>query len=108
MLWQRVDPATYSSSLSAPLPPEHIVFAGPGYSQPRPPKNGLATAALVVGLIGLVMPILAIAAVILGHIAARNKDRVGLNRARGGYGLGWVALGGWGLLALVFAILEFV
>lgn len=102
---QGVDPQIYISSLSAPLPPEQVVFAGPGYSQPRPPKNGLATASLVVGVIGLVIVPLAIVAVILGHIATRDRSRGGMNRARAGYGLGWVALGGWGLMILVTAIL---
>lgn len=100
MLWQPVEPETYVSKLSAPLPRPEVVFSTPGYNQPKPEKNSLATAAVVLGVIGLPVPILALAAVICGHIAAANGARVGLHLARGGYVLGYTSLWVWGLLLL--------
>lgn len=104
MLWQEVEPETYVSRISAPLPRPEVVFSTPGYNQPKPEKNSLATVSLVFGVIGLIFPPLAIAAVICGHIAAADRARVGRHLARGGFGLGYVSLGAWGLFILSLAV----
>lgn len=105
MSWQPVPTDTYATNISAPLPPLEAVLAGPGYSQPPPPKNPLATAALTFGVIGLLLPVLAIVAIILGHIAAANKTGVGRHLARGGYGLGYVTIFSWGLFIISLAVI---
>ena len=105
-LWQPVNPETYVSKISAPLPQPEVVFSTAGYNQPRPAKNPLATIAVVFGVIGLPIPIFALAAVICGHIAAADKTRVGLHLARGGYGLGYASLGVWGLVLLSMIVLT--
>ena len=106
MLWQPVRPETYVSKLSAPLPRPEVVFSTPGYSQPKPAKNALATAAVVFGVIGLPIPIFALVAVICGHIASANESRVGLQLARGGYVLGYTSLGVWGLFLLSMIVIS--
>lgn len=103
MLWQPVDPHTYTSTLSTPLPSATELFSTPGYNQPRPERNPLATTSLVLGFIGLIVPILAVVAIVLGHLASTRKHRVGANLARGGYGLGYVSL--WAWLMTIFSTL---
>lgn len=79
---------------------------------PRPPeacaggRNRLATAALVCGLIGLVLGgTTAIPAIVLGCIAIatiqRNRQR-GLAKAAGGIVLGFVGIVGWIVVAATF------
>ena len=99
-LWQPVDPATYVSEMTAPLPPLDAVFAAPGYNQPALPKNHLATTAVVLGIVSILIPVLAIAAIICGHIAARDRRRGGAHLVRGALGLGYSILGCWALVLL--------
>lgn len=103
-LWQPVPPETFESPLSAPLPRPEVLFAAPGYSQPAPPRNALATTALVFGFVGVLFPLFAVVAVICGHIAARNNRRVGAHLVRGALGLGYGTLGIWALVILSIAV----
>src|SRR5690625_3140337 len=99
-MWQPVEPETYVSSYSAsPARPE-TVFATPGYTQPKPEKNPIATTSIVLGIIGVLFPVLSLGAVVCGHIAIRDRSRTGLHIARGGLGLGYASLAVLGLFIL--------
>lgn len=103
-LWQPVDPNTYISEFSAPLPHPAEVFASPGYTQPPPVKNPLATAAVVLGILAIMVPVLALGAILCGHIAARDKARGGAHLVRGGLGLGYTVVGVWALVILSLVV----
>src|SRR5690625_7535538 len=95
-MWQPVEPETYLSPYSAsPARPE-TVFATPGYTQPKPAKNPLATTSIVLGIIGVLFPVLSLGAVVRGHIAIRDRSRTGLHTAPGRLGPGYASLAMWG------------
>ncbi|MGQ9709301.1 MAG: DUF4190 domain-containing protein [Anaerolineae bacterium] len=86
-----------------------------GYPPPAPPTNGLATASLVLSLLGLV-GILPLLGTILGLIfgySARNQiaqsrgTQGGEGLAKAGIIIGWVTMGLWALgicVALIFGV----
>lgn len=102
MAWQPVDEVTYMTKYSAPLPPWQETFSTPGYYQPPPPRNNMASIALACSIAGVfTMGVLAIPGIILGHIAAR-KTPANRHIARGAYGFGYTLVGGWiGLFMLM-------
>lgn len=106
MPWQPVEPETYVSQFSAPVPQPSEVFAAPGYSQPKPEKNTLATVAIVFGIVGVLFPVFSVGAVICGHIVARDKVRGGAHLARGGLALGYASLGVWALFILSAIVIS--
>lgn len=103
-------PVNYVAGGQAP-PPQQSVSPYPYYAQAPlvRPTSGLAVAALICGLVGLVpcffaMP--SIAAIILGHLALRetaNGVRPGHGQAVAGLILGYV-VAGLGLLYIVLMI----
>lgn len=101
MPWQPVDPRTYASSVTAPIPHRGEVFRRPGYTQPPQPKNPMATTALVLGIIGIVILPLALPAIVFGHLGASSSRRVGRSVARAGYGLGYLSILAWSVTILI-------
>jgi uncharacterized protein DUF4190/zinc ribbon protein len=73
----------------------------------RPPPSGMATASLVLGVLGLVLGILSIPALVLGYRARSAGARSGQPQDRGlataGIVLGWVGLVLWILWLLLLA-----
>lgn len=77
-------------------------YSQPGYYPPRP-TNGLAIASLVCGIVGLFVPFVCLAAIILGHMglsAVKRTGEGGRGYALAGAILGWVATV-LGILSLV-------
>lgn len=108
MPWQPVDPREYASSVTELVPEPDVVFATPGYAQPPPQKNPLATASLVLGLIGIVFPLLSVGAIVFGHIAGSNGRRAGRSSARAGCGLGYLSILAWGVTILITSGILFI
>ena len=78
-----------------PGPPPPPSFPPPGAAGSQAPTglNGYATASLVVGVVGLVVPLAAIVAIVCGHVALSQLNRTeqdGRNMAVGGTVLGYV------------------
>ena len=63
------------------------IFAGPGYTAPRPRTDSGATAALTCGLLGFI-PLVGVAAIILGISALRRLH----HSYNSGEGLAWLGL----------------
>ena len=63
------------------------IFAGPGYTAPRPRSDSGATAALVCGLLSFI-PLVGVAAIILGINALRRLH----HSYNSGEGLAWLGL----------------
>ena len=70
-------------------PPPGYPSGQSGYAQPRPASNGVATASLVLGIVGLI-PVIGLLPAIIGLILGF----VGLGRARRGAGKRGLAIGG--------------
>jgi hypothetical protein len=82
------------------------VFAGPGYTSPRPRSSVWARIAIVAAVFGFV-PGLSVFAVVAGHVALRetSTERVsGRGTALAGLALGYIGVTVWALIALVWAI----
>lgn len=96
-----------------PPPPGYGPPPGPGYGPTRS-THGKAIAALICGIAGFfVCPLTAIAAVILGpqakrEIAAEPHRYEGEGLAKAGQIIGWVCLGFYLLLALIFVVILVV
>lgn len=99
-------------------PPPGQAPCGDAYGQPygAPPKNGMGTAALVVGIIGLVLSVLffplgillGIVAAVLGFLGrkkAARREATNGGQATAGMVLGLVAVLVGGLIAAVFGSL---
>ena len=89
----------------------------PGYAPPQAaPSNGLHIAALVCGIIGIVLGViplffflsipLGIIAVVLGFIAHGRAKRVGIKQGRAGIVLGFIAIA-LGIVGLVIVSSAF-
>ncbi|WP_293876540.1 DUF4190 domain-containing protein [uncultured Brevibacterium sp.] len=83
-------------------------YGAPGYPMRRP-TNGLAIAALIVGIISLVSTwpfgIIGIAPAIMGHIAlkqCKERDQEGKGLAIGGLVTGYIAVAGFVVIVLFF------
>lgn len=77
-----------------PQPPQQAP-PPPGHAAQVPPTNGLATASLVTGIVGLCVPVLPIVALVLGIIGLRQckeRNERGEGMAITGIVLGAVAL----------------
>jgi hypothetical protein len=95
---------------AGPLGHPPVGYQPPGYYPnlvPVPPTNGLAVGALVCGILEFfTLGVLAIPAVILGHLARGQIKRTG-ERGDGmaitGLILGWMAITGWALFILLLS-----
>ncbi|WP_027659190.1 DUF4190 domain-containing protein [Salinispora fenicalii] len=79
----------------------------PGYGYPQPKTNGLAIAALVLSLVGLMSCITAPVGAILGHVAQkqiRETGESGAGMAKAAIIVGWILTG----LGVLFAVLYVV
>ncbi len=105
-------PAQYPAQQQYPQAPQGQYAPAPGYGQPMgaPPSksNGMAIAALVLGIIALItvwLPplaiVLALVAVVLGFLAMRN---VPVSGGRG-LALGGIITGGLALLASIILLI---
>lgn len=101
-LWDPVDPNVYVSPFSAPMPPAADVFSQPGYHQPPRKRNGLAIAGLVLGIVSVILPLLAIGAIVCGHIALREPQ--GKQVARAAIAVGYTIAGSAILLILSIVV----
>ena len=106
MTWQPIPPETYATPITAAVPSLEVVFGSPGYTQPPAARNPLATTALVLGLIGLPIPIASVGAIVCGHRAMGRSRESGRALARGGLGLGYASLVMWGMLLLTFVVIS--
>lgn len=82
------------------------VFAGPGYTSPRPPFSTWARVAVVAAVLG-VFPGISLLAVVAGHLALRETTRTrasGRGMALAGLALGYIGVSLWLLLAVVWSI----
>lgn len=89
---ERVDPAE--------------VFAGPGYTSPRPAQSTWARVAIIAAVLGLV-PGISVLAVVAGHVALRETASEyvsGRGMALAGLALGYIGVTVWLLIGLVWAI----
>lgn len=98
-----------------PPPPPPPPFNAPppgGLYPPPPPKTGLATAALVLGIVSIpticicVGPVFGILAIILGAIAWSYASRSPAIYAGTGRAIGGIVLGGISVVLLVFALVS--
>jgi len=85
------------------------------WNAPPPPSNGNATAALVLGICGIVVcPIIcSILAIVFAKMAYREIDasgghQGGRGNAQAGLVLGWVGLALWGLGIIAYIVLVVV
>lgn len=101
-LREPVDPQTYVSTWTRPLPEAVDVFSGPGYESRRMPASPFAVIALVCGLLGFLL-VPALPAIVLGHLGVWQTGKnthTGRGLAVGGMVLGY-AVAGLALLWLV-------
>lgn len=114
---KQVRPATEAPSASAPAPPPPSSAPVPIAPQPPPfnrvvypqqipiqrPSNGMATASLVLGILGVFLPILGVLALIFGGIGISKA-----NQGAGGKGqaVAGLVLGIIGTLVLLAALGE--
>lgn len=83
-----------------------VVFAGPGYTSPRPPASTWARVAVVAAVLGVV-PGISLIAVVTGHIALRETTRTrvsGRGMALAGLALGYIGAVVWLLLGIVWSL----
>jgi len=108
-LREPVDPSVFVNAYTRPLPTYAETFAGPGY-QTRPlPTSGTAVAALVCGIVGVILWVPALPAIVLGHIGLAStgrNNRAGRGLAIGGLVLGYAVVGLVSLVLLAFWIAE--
>jgi hypothetical protein len=108
-LREAVDPNVFVNAYTRPLPTYAETFAGPGY-QTRPlPTSGAAVAALVCGIVGVILWVPALAAIVLGHIglvSTGRNTRAGRGLAIGGLVLGYAVVGMVSLVLLAFWIAD--
>jgi hypothetical protein len=82
-------------------------WSSPGPTAARPPANGMATASLVFGILGLLLGPLSIVALVLGHRARSAGAQPGQppdrSLASAGIVLGWVGLALWLLWLVLLA-----
>ncbi len=81
------------------------VFAGPGYTSPRPAQSIWARIAIVAAVFGLV-PGISVLAVVAGHVALRETSEYvsGRGMALAGLALGYIGITVWALIGIVWAI----
>ncbi len=82
------------------------VFAGPGYTSPRPRTSTWARVAIIAAVLG-VIPGISLVAVVTGHVALGETSRgriAGRGMALAGLALGYIGVTLWLLFALVWAI----
>lgn len=81
------------------------VFAGPGYTSPRPAQSMWARVAIIAALAGIV-PGISVLAVVAGHAALREIDEYmsGRGMALAGLTLGYIGVSVWLLIGLVWAL----
>lgn len=82
------------------------VFAGPGYTSPRPAQSTWARIAIVAAVFGLV-PGISVLAVVAGHVALRETASEyvsGRGMALAGLALGYIGVTVWALIGIVWAI----
>ncbi|MDX5399591.1 MAG: DUF4190 domain-containing protein [Actinomycetes bacterium] len=81
------------------------VFAGPGYTSPRPAQSTWARIAIVAAVFGLV-PGISVLAVVAGHVALRETSEYvsGRGMALAGLALGYIGITVWALIGVVWAI----
>lgn len=108
-LREPVDPNVFVNTYTRPLPTYAETFAGPGY-QTRPlPTSGAAVAALVCGIVGVILWVPALAAIVLGHVglvSTGRNTRAGRGLAIGGLVLGYAVVGMVSLVLLAFWIAD--
>jgi Domain of unknown function (DUF4190) len=94
----------WSSGYNTPAPYGSAPYGPYGYT-PGPPTSGLAIAALVCGILGLVtLGVASIAAVVCGHLAWRETstgERAGHGMTIAGLVLGYLPIVGWVVFWLV-------
>lgn len=79
--WQPLDSSRPASPIPppppgyAPVPMPHPAGHVPPPPGVNPPANGMAVASLVTGLIGICVPLLSIAAIVLGHMGLKQIKR---------------------------------
>lgn len=81
------------------------VFAGPGYTSPRPPASVLARVAVVAAVFGFI-PGVSVIACVTGHLALREIERSprsGRGLALAGLTIGYIQVVLWLLFAAVWA-----
>ena len=82
------------------------VFAGPGYTSPRPAQSTWARIAIVAAVFGLI-PGISVLAVVAGHLGLRETGSEyvsGRGMALAGLALGYSGVPGWALIGLVWLI----
>lgn len=82
------------------------VFAGPGYTSPRPAQSTWARISIIAAVLGLV-PGISVLAVVAGHLALRETASEyvsGRGMALAGLALGYIGVTVWALIALVWVI----
>ena len=74
--------------------------------QAAPPRNTEAVIAFVLALLGIMMPPLFVAALVVGRIAVRQAIEGAPNRglAAVSYSIGWIGTGFWVVLILMLAV----
>lgn len=83
-----------------------LVFSGPGYTAPRPPRSAAAVVALVAGLLSTFIPVAPLVAIGFGHWALhqlRTQHVSGRGMAVAGLTLGYMLLVFWVFLGLLYA-----
>ena len=98
-------PTTFPAATAPPTPASPQPWAAPAATS-RPPQNGMGTAALVLGIIGLLIGgcILGPLAIIFGAVGISKANQgVATNKgsAVSGLILGIVGFLGWGLVVLI-------
>lgn len=85
------------------------VFAGPGYTSPAYRNDRVAVAALVLGIVGVVVPGVCLLAVALGHLGVhrgRGSHHGGRGLAVAGLVLGYIMTVAWLAAALLRLVLN--
>ncbi|MEV4254134.1 DUF4190 domain-containing protein [Spirillospora sp. NPDC049652] len=97
-------PQPYAQPAPVPAPVQHNYYGGPAAA---PPNNGMATASMVLGLIGIIFcGFTSVLAIIFGHIAQSQIKRTGeggAGMATAGLVLGYIVTVGW-LIVWIFYI----
>jgi uncharacterized membrane protein len=100
----------------SPVPSAGVAPPQPEYwppraavAQPAAPANGLASIAFGLAVGGLLIPLLAVAGVVCGHIARHQIDRSGGAQTGRGFTtaaliIGWLIIGFWLLLVVIVII----
>ncbi|UFU03371.1 DUF4190 domain-containing protein [Ruania suaedae] len=99
------DPSPFVNSYTLPMPDPAHTFAGPGYAASPPGTSGLAIAALLLGCLGVLTYVPAVAGVICGVLALRHIRRTnagGVGVATSGLVISSIAALGWTTLLVSF------